>query len=81
MSNVQVLSADRYVAVCHPISSPRFRTGVIAKIVSLSVWLISGQWRTSCGLYFCHLKVDMTSTVQLNKTYHNNFEKISKKMI
>ena len=81
MSNVQVLSADRYVAVCHPISSPRFRTGVIAKIVSLSVWLISGRWRTSRGLYFCHLKIDMTSTVQLNKTYHNNFEKISKKMI
>ena len=75
MSNVQVLSADRYVAVCHPISSPRFRTGVIAKIVSLSVWLISGQWRTSGGLHFCHLKVDTTSTVQLNKTYHYNFKR------
>ena len=40
---LMVLSADRYVAVCHPISSPRFRTGIIAKIVSLSVWLISGN--------------------------------------
>ena len=40
---LMVLSADRYVAVCHPISSPRFRTGIIAKIVSLSVWLISGE--------------------------------------
>ena len=39
---LMVLSADRYVAVCHPISSPRFRTGIIAKIVSLSVWLVSG---------------------------------------
>ncbi len=26
-----VMSADRYVAVCHPISSPRFRTNVIAR--------------------------------------------------
>ena len=40
---LMVLSADRYVAVCHPISSPRFRTGIIAKIVSLSVWLVSGK--------------------------------------
>ena len=40
---LMVLSADRYVAVCHPISSPRFRTGIIAKVVSLSVWLISGE--------------------------------------
>ena len=40
---LMVLSADRYVAVCHPISSPRFRTGIIAKVVSLSVWLMSGE--------------------------------------
>ncbi len=26
-----VMSADRYIAVCHPISSPRFRTNVIAR--------------------------------------------------
>ena len=26
-----VMSADRYVAVCHPISSPKFRTNVIAR--------------------------------------------------
>ena len=30
---LMVLSADRYIAVCHPISSPRFRTGLIAKVV------------------------------------------------
>ena len=29
---LMVLSADRYIAVCHPISSPRFRTGLIAKV-------------------------------------------------
>jgi len=64
---LMVLSADRYVAVCHPISSPRFRTGIIAKIVSLSVWLISALLmlpvflyattttmgnRTSCNIYW-----------------------------
>lgn len=45
---LMVLSADRYVAVCHPISSPRFRTGIIAKIVSLSVWLMSGEHYEGC---------------------------------
>ena len=48
---LMVLSADRYVAVCHPISSPRFRTGLIAKIVSLSVWLGSGLLMLPVFLY------------------------------
>ena len=46
-----VLSADRYVAVCHPISSPRFRTGLIAKIVSLSAWLVSALLMLPVFLY------------------------------
>jgi len=48
---LMVLSADRYVAVCHPISSPRFRTGLIAKIVSLSVWLVSALLMLPVFLY------------------------------
>ena len=32
---LMVLSADRYIAVCHPISSPRFRTGTISKVSPL----------------------------------------------
>ena len=32
---LMVLSADRYIAVCHPISSPRFRTGTIAKVTRM----------------------------------------------
>jgi len=39
------------VAVCHPISSPRFRTGLIAKIVSLSVWLVSALLMLPVFLY------------------------------
>ncbi|XP_013790246.1 somatostatin receptor type 5-like [Limulus polyphemus] len=36
-----VMSADRYVAVCHPISSPRYRTSFIAKLVCFSAWTLS----------------------------------------
>lgn len=35
-----VMSADRYVAVCHPISSPRYRTPFIAKFICLTVWTV-----------------------------------------
>lgn len=48
---LMVLSADRYVAVCHPISSPRFRTGVISKVVSLSAWLMSAFLMLPIFLY------------------------------
>ncbi|XP_014285192.1 somatostatin receptor type 2 [Halyomorpha halys] len=36
-----IMSADRYVAVCHPISAPKMRTPFISKIVSLSAWTAS----------------------------------------
>ncbi|XP_056643478.1 somatostatin receptor type 2-like isoform X2 [Diorhabda carinulata] len=36
-----VMSADRYIAVCHPISSPKWRTPFISKIVSLFAWTFS----------------------------------------
>lgn len=36
-----VMSADRYVAVCHPIEAPRFRTSFIAKFICLTVWTVS----------------------------------------
>ena len=39
---LMVLSADRYIAVCHPISSPRFRTGTISKVSPLrNLWLLT----------------------------------------
>ena len=38
---LMVLSADRYLAVCHPISSPRLRTPMVARLVSLSTWILS----------------------------------------
>ncbi|KAK4005198.1 somatostatin receptor type 5 isoform X2 [Daphnia magna] len=36
-----VMSADRYIAVCHPIDSSTFRTPFIAKVVSMTTWGIS----------------------------------------
>lgn len=36
-----IMSADRYVAVCHPISAPKIRTPFISKVVSLSAWTVS----------------------------------------
>lgn len=31
----------RFIAVCHPISSPRFRTPLVSKIVSVIAWCVS----------------------------------------
>lgn len=36
-----IMSADRYIAVCHPISSPRYRTPTVSKMVSGIAWLTS----------------------------------------
>jgi hypothetical protein len=36
-----IMSADRFIAVCHPISSPRFRTPLVSKVVSLIAWCLS----------------------------------------
>ncbi|XP_017787213.1 PREDICTED: somatostatin receptor type 2-like [Nicrophorus vespilloides] len=36
-----IMSADRYIAVCHPISSPKWRTPFISRIVSMAAWLCS----------------------------------------
>ncbi|XP_013113887.1 substance-P receptor [Stomoxys calcitrans] len=36
-----IMAADRYLAVCHPIESPRYRTIRIAKLVSVIAWVTS----------------------------------------
>lgn len=36
-----IMSADRYIAVCHPISSPKWRTPFISRIVSVCAWTCS----------------------------------------
>ncbi|XP_037934453.1 somatostatin receptor type 5-like [Teleopsis dalmanni] len=36
-----IMSADRYIAVCHPISSSQYRTPFVSKVVSGIAWLTS----------------------------------------
>ncbi|XP_076232241.1 somatostatin receptor type 2 [Calliopsis andreniformis] len=46
-----IMSADRYIAVCHPISSPKIRTPFISKIVSLTAWATSALFMIPIFLY------------------------------
>ncbi|XP_014212372.1 somatostatin receptor type 2-like [Copidosoma floridanum] len=46
-----IMSADRYIAVCHPISSPKLRTPFIAKIVSISAWTLSAIFMIPIYMY------------------------------
>ena len=36
-----VMSADRYLAVCHPIKSMRYRTPLVSRVVCVCVWILS----------------------------------------
>ncbi|XP_055593849.1 somatostatin receptor type 2-like [Uranotaenia lowii] len=36
-----IMSADRYIAICHHISSPRYRTPLVSRVVSALAWLAS----------------------------------------
>ncbi|XP_074647668.1 somatostatin receptor type 2-like [Tubulanus polymorphus] len=39
--SLAVMGTDRYLAVCHPITSMRYRTPLISKLVCLGVWTLS----------------------------------------
>ncbi|KFM74632.1 Somatostatin receptor type 4, partial [Stegodyphus mimosarum] len=51
-----VMSADRYVAVCHPIQSPRYRTPFIAKFICLTAWTLSALLMVPIYMYASILK-------------------------
>ena len=36
-----VMSADRYIAICHHVSSPKYRTPAVSRIVAAVAWLTS----------------------------------------
>ena len=38
---LMVLSADRYIAVCHPITAPGLRTPTISRLVTSLTWIVS----------------------------------------
>lgn len=46
-----IMSADRYIAVCHPINSPRWRTPFISRLVSLAAWTASAVFVTPVVMY------------------------------
>lgn len=46
-----IMSADRYIAVCHPISSPRYRTPMVSKVVSALAWTASAVIMLPVMLY------------------------------
>lgn len=46
-----IMSADRYVAVCHPIASPRIRTPLVSKVVSLTAWAASALLMVPVFMY------------------------------
>lgn len=60
-----IMSADRYIAVCHPISSPKLRTPMISKVISLTAWLTSAVFMIPIFLYANTLETDkgMTCTI------------------
>ncbi|KAF2366922.1 G protein-coupled receptor rhodopsin-like [Trinorchestia longiramus] len=64
-----VMCADRYIAVCHPITSPKLRTPIISRFVSLTAWTVSAmlitpvinyagvleyQGQKNCNIYWPH---------------------------
>lgn len=51
-----IMSADRYVAVCHPISAPKIRTPMISKVVSVSAWMASGVLMIPVVIYSSVIK-------------------------
>ncbi|XP_018404717.1 PREDICTED: somatostatin receptor type 2-like [Cyphomyrmex costatus] len=66
-----IMSADRYIAVCHPISSPKMRTPFISKIISLSAWVTSVLLMTPIFLY-ANTKEYIDGTVSCNIYWPND---------
>lgn len=55
-----IMSADRYVAVCHPIASPRYRTPAISKVISILAWITSAFLMLPVMLYANTIDTDHT---------------------
>ncbi|XP_035704901.1 somatostatin receptor type 5 [Folsomia candida] len=53
-----IMSADRYLAVCHPISAPKWRTPLIAKTVALTAWTLSALLMVPIFMYANTLEID-----------------------
>jgi hypothetical protein len=60
-----IMSADRYVAVCHPISSPKIRTPFVSKIVSLTAWSASALLMVPVFMYASTLDKDSENSCNI----------------
>uniref|UniRef100_A0A0K8TZH8 Somatostatin receptor type 4 n=1 Tax=Bactrocera latifrons TaxID=174628 RepID=A0A0K8TZH8_BACLA len=68
-----IMSADRYLAVCHPIASTKYRTQRIAKIVSAIAWLTSAVLMLPVILYASTISqedgVNLSCNIEWPETY------------
>lgn len=68
-----IMSADRYLAVCHPIASTKYRTQRIAKIVSAVAWLTSAVLMLPVILYASTVSqedgVNLSCNIEWPETY------------
>ncbi|KAJ6648003.1 Somatostatin receptor type 4 [Pseudolycoriella hygida] len=46
-----IMSADRYIAVCHPISSPKYRSPFVSRCVTCIAWTASALMMLPVLLY------------------------------
>ncbi|CAL8126372.1 unnamed protein product [Orchesella dallaii] len=53
-----IISADRYLAVCHPINALKWRTPLIAKLVALTAWILSALLMVPIFMYANTLELD-----------------------
>lgn len=48
----------RYLAVCHPINAPKWRTPLIAKVVALTAWTLSALLMVPIFMYANTLELE-----------------------
>lgn len=53
-----IMSADRYIAVCHPISSPRYRSPFVSRVVTAVAWTTSAMIMLPVMLYATTIEKD-----------------------
>lgn len=53
-----IMSADRYIAVCHPISSPRYRSPFVSRIVTAVAWTTSALLMLPVMMYATTIEKD-----------------------